>query len=509
MSLLKDSPLSDHGGAPRAATTGAWRRLWITTCIGWCCNLAQPAAGQTPERLLSLEGADRDVIRPLEDALAGESGAWPQAWQRAQEIGPPIAPLVWAELRQDSQPKRRLLWIGAYAAAAGSKAGQRLCDESWTRTARKQELAMAMLALALDGAPVIDAEAVRQVITDSRVDAVRIAGCLALASSGSAVELRDDWLASARAKNAGLCAAAILAGVGRPWSAVQHWLEEGTAFESQLVQRALLLAREPWPDRAARAALAQRALGQDSESASALRAAAAFRIALADDPGEGLEPPSGELLALIARTPAGATAVLRRHWLDPVPSPRLDRLVRRRLSVLFALSAASTDVAAAVPRWRDDPDLAADACLALARRALDASDTTEAAAWFEELAAVAESDWLAAAIAVPARTSAAKSAALASALAGRLPRPALAREIESELWRRGTHPECAAYGCWTDLLRDLLLSGSDHARALDTNQSDRTLVPRDLEPGDPFFEVACEFLDWRVRTRAGPPGQSR
>jgi hypothetical protein len=127
--------------------------------------------------------------------------------------------------------------------------------------------------------------------------------------------------------------------------------------------------------------------------------------------------------------------------------------------------------------------------------------------WIGELAQSATFPWLAVAIADAGDPPPVvePGSELALAVQRRLPAAAMARDIERELWRQHAHPGAVAWQCWTELVRDLLLSGSDYARALDARQDAFPYLPVDLQPGDELFEPACEFFAWREAERATVP----
>ena len=80
----------------------------------------------------------------------------------------------------------------------------------------------------------------------------------------------------------------------------------------------------------------------------------------------------------------------------------------------------------------------------------------------------------------------------------------------SPLWRRGCHPGRAVWLDWLDLVRDILLSGSDYARAAAAGRSHVRYLPPGLRRGDrQLFEPLYELLRWRRDSSAAPPADLR
>jgi hypothetical protein len=320
-----------------------------------------------------------------------------------------------------------------------------------------------------------------------------------------------------------MCAAALLCGARVPAAPLGRWLEASgvPSPEAQLVWRALLLSRQDADAadrRERRLDLARRALRWDAESARATRHAAALRIA--EVGAEGPWPESGpvaELLVLLGSAPDGRRLAYRSGWLTPTTSARLEPALQAKLAVLFVQAADLDAIAAATEAWKEHEELLSAVCLAVAWRRFAGDAGLEAGPWLDNLDAVDESAWARCALGArgdPAEFAAcvarAKHPALALAAEGRLPGPELARAAELELWHRDQHPRRDAYRCWVGLVRDLLLSGSDYARAFDARAQGFPYLPSDLQPGDrDFFEVAVEFFDWMVNVGVAVPEDYR
>jgi len=432
-------------------------------------------------------------------------------------VGPAATPLLWAQLRREAKPKRRLFWVGAFAAAAGGSAHRRLLQAAWFKSAKKHEQLIALLALSLGSASGVDAAAVFRLASDSPSDAVRLAASIAISHASEEFTPPPNWLGNAGSRDPGMCAGAVLSSgvIGR--AAAERWLDTGEipAPRAQLVWRALLLTRQPGTIGDAMCLeLAKQALSWDSELSGPLRSAASERVARALDPASWiLGEPGPELLLALGRSAAGRDKLLQLGWLESVPSQRIDARTRGQLAVVFALAASQRQIEAAAPRWRSDDELAPAACLGLAWRALSDPDGLSDGTWLDALDTTPQAAWVRLALGDrprldPQQRPPRRAGALDLAIAGRLPRSAMKVAVERELWRRHTHPGLAGYECWVALYRDLLLSGSQYARSQDARPDDYPYLPSDLRAGNrEFFEVACEFLSWVVSDAAEVPAR--
>lgn len=475
--------------------------------IGSLVGLAQLVPGQSPSHLLALEGGGRAVQREFRGLLGGDPGQWRQAWSRARQIGPPVASLLWERSTRESHPQRRLLWLATYATAAGGGAAARLLDSGWRRGAKTREQLLGLMSLAM-GPGSLPATALGDLARDADSDALRLAACVALASRAAEVDLPRTWLAGRRSSDPGLCAAALLCGAEVPSSLIDRWVGGGEvpSAEAQLVWRADLLSRRETPYSAERRTdLAQRALRWSAESVWSLRRASILQIAEAGSEGPFPERgPAAELLVLLGSAPNGRRLAYRSGWLTSSASPRLEDALRAKLAVLFVQVASPDEIAAAAQAWRGDEKLLAAMCLAVAWRRFAGDAGLVGGPWLASLDSVDESVWARLALqdrgdpdVLADRVERSKNPALSLAADGRLPGVALAREAELELWKRDYHPRREAYRCWAELVRDLLLSGSDYARAFDARAQGYPYLPSDLQPGDRgFFEVATVFFDW-------------
>ena len=493
------------------------RRGWTSLCIGWICALAQTAPGQVAEDLFTLESGRAGWLRELDAGLRLEPGRWPDVWRRAGDLGPVAAPVLWGKLRRDRRTRGRLLWITTYVAATGH--GGQLVSGEWILEARKPERVMALIAAALAEGGVVEPAELRRLVRDTSSPALRVAGCLALSRATGATALPGDWFVASGGPDPGACAAALMCGAEPPSQLLERWLASRRAPDAtaQLVWRAMMLSAHPTPYAGAmRRQLAVRALQWQGPAVAATRRAAMLQVSRSDDPGALLVdvpvPLSSDLVLLLGRTAAGREVISRRRWVSAVPSQRLDQDLRRQLAVQFAAYADPVEVERAARSWAGDQAIAPAVCLALAWRAWARGDLVDGP-WLDQLEEIDECWWsrLAVGRAVdPERLPEGAPTLRRAAAVGRAPADVLAREMERELWRRRSHPGVHVFGCWTELVRDLLLSGSGYARAQDTRREQFPYLPGDLQRDDrAFFEVACEYFTWAVADRRAVPEMVR
>ncbi len=472
-------------------------------------------SAQSSRELLALDtGVSRVSKLFTEHLLTDESSRWSKGWRLARDIGPAASPLLERLLERGTHPKERLVLIGACAAA--SKASV-FIGADWLRKAGTNERMMSMLAVALGESRSSQDQDIHQMIMGrtSVARAVQVAGLLAIERFEGGGENIDHFLSTKdRRDDPGLVAAVTLSGGLDDVRTLQVWLDEKKDLVGRnLVRRGLFLARHgtPLPPAVLLRELSG-VLGDDSVPLP-VRAAAAARLSrvpslrrvVASLPSAVADRPSvpvAQVLILLAFTPAGRAAALSHGWLKADPSFLIDDpSLRRRLAVLYALAAPMSKIVEAAPEWKGLKELAPSICLTLAWR-IFAGDKNIEQDRVSVLGAIAESRWLSIALgeefdAEPG-TFADSRLDLAYGLAsrGRLSDEAGAREIEEALWRAGSHPGCSLQEARLALVKDLLLSGSDHAKAREARTRPFGYLPQGIEPGSMAFEVAYEFFQW-------------
>ena len=504
----------------RGLATGAdGKRGLLSLFIGWVFCLPQPVDGQDPNQLLVLDGEAREVTSGLRELLRGGPGEWRMAWRRARDIGPPLASVLWERVHREGNPQRRLLWLATYAAAAGGAAPSRWLEAEWQRAAGESDWLFALLALSVGPAVVLSDSAADVVVEVASTDSLRIAASAAWAPRAEPMRWPAEWLAGTRSQDPGLCAAALLCGGLADAAAVERWIAGRVPPDeaAQLVWRALLLASHDSPISAGRRLdIAQRAVRWEAEMSRALRRAATLHIGRTGQEEPWSERgPDSELLVLLGFSPNGRRAAYRAGWLEASPPQRLEPATRAKLAVLFVQAAKPEEVANAAATWAEDEELRGAVCLAIAWRRLVGDAGLRPGPWLEALDVADESAWPRLAFGelrdrgeLGVRIERLGHPALALALQQRVTGRVLARAAEAELWLRDAHPGRDAHRCYVELVRDLLLSGSDYARAATGRAF--PYLPSDLRPGDRgFFEIAVEFTDWLVEEATAVPAEYR
>ncbi|MEM7205525.1 MAG: hypothetical protein AAF628_35035 [Planctomycetota bacterium] len=447
-----------------------------------------------------------------------QPGDWRSAWDRARAVGPALAPGLWRHLRRERHSQGRLLSIGAFAAAAGQAADASLLDPAWMRRAGTADQLIVLLTVALGPQRAGAGDELRELVLDTKSEAVRIGGCLALARYATPTELPESWFAQGLREGPGIVAAALLAGAAPPRDLVRRWVADRENEAARLVLRAVLLSR--WTRTLPTDEvldLARGAWRRSDEEAYASRQAAAWRLGIEAERGVPKNRPVPQVLSAFAVEPSGQAAALARGWLVPEPSRLLDPRLRRVLAVQYALVAPASRLAGDAVSWRDELRLAGDVCLALAWRRLsrrDARDEEGLAAAAAVLRDVPEGAWLQVALGgtvagFNATDDPLLDAALAQLTHQRLRRSDAAAALERALWRRDSHPGKVAHRLRAELVRDLLLTGSEYARVR-LSRGPFAHLPADLKPGDrTVFQAAFEWCEWYAAAGDRIPDEAR
>jgi len=433
-------------------------------------------------------------------------------WQLAHDLGQPVAPLLWAMVRDEkSNVDRRLVLLAAAVVAGGPGEDERLFRYLDQQKPMLEERCLLCMMLALGPRRArLPEDFWRRCLGPSRTPeqllaiAARLAAARFPGSEAAApVTMEDDPGLMAAAAFAGLPISAPL--VERRWR--QHdrhvelfwrgallgenWRLDVDGTKVTLVdESAAVLARLEDPFAEARAA------------AMLLRAHAGLLDGAA-------RRPDWRLLQL-ASGYAQSRAALQR-WLPVRPLPRDER--PDRIAVAFALLQPLDRVLATRAEWGVVEAIRAPMAVALAWRLL-----REGSAEPIELHAPDLPEWAFVLWASGGRSEAAREpadpalAALLRAIrAGRAERDAVRDALEEALWRWGCHP---GVGVWEQerlLVRDLMLSGSNlgggmyvpHIRA------DRRYFPTGLDRNDKFFDVAVPLYEFLLAPRPPVPRQHR
>jgi hypothetical protein len=464
------------------------------------------AAGLLPAQGPLREALERLLLAPAPDLAAG--------WQLALDLGrPALPPLRDLLQRQGANVKHRLVTLAALLLAAGlgedDVATEFLAQARQKPMLEERTLVAMMVALGPQRArPVPDfAGLCLGPIEPSEpllAVAVRLAAARLPGAAAGLIAAPDD--------DVGELAAAAFAGMPLPASALARLrvLRSGERH-ADLFWRGWLLGLARQPTKSARDAgleLARELSRQRADSLAAAQSAAVWLRVRADDfdftSGERLDLP---LLRVAAGSlpPAPGLAAL----LPSQPLPRDER--PERLAVAWALATPFAQVVVARDRWAAQPAIAEHVTLALAWRAgaepgpLALPSSAQASWQLVRFAAGQPIDGTAVGADAGVRTL------LQLAADGRLTRPALRRALEGMLWERGSHPGLAAFDLERELLRDLLLAGSNYGGGKYAAHvpPDQRYSPTGLDRNDGFFRIAVALFDFLARPRAPVPPEHR
>lgn len=452
------------------------------------------------------DSIERLLLAPAPDRAAG--------WQLAMDLGRPAVPMLRGLLqRQGANVQHRLVVLAALLLAAGlgddDVAFDYLGQQRQKPMLEERTLVAMMMALGPQRArPAPEFWTLCLGPTEPPEQLLAIAARLAAARFPGAavagpVAVGDDI---------GLLAATAFAGMALPVSALPRL---GTVRCSErhasLFWRGWLLglarrSREsPRSDQALE--LARDLVRLRSDNLLPAQFAAVWLRARVGDLTTGDPRLDLPLLRVAAGDPA--TAVRLQPWLPALPQPRAD--LPQRLAVAWALATPLETALAAQSSWRTVATIADHVATALALRACNDGASTELppdgpASW--QLLRHACGGTVDA-------TAAADDAELATLLRlaaeRRIGRPALRRALEEMLWRWGSHPGCSAYELERDLLRDLLLVGSNYGGAKYATYipPDQRYGPTGLDRNDAFFRIAVDLFDFLARPRGPIPAEYR
>jgi hypothetical protein len=455
-------------------------------------------------RLPAMAGSLRELSRP---------DRWQDAWQLARRLGPAMAPAARAGFRNETGAQKRAAWLVATAQPRGQPTTIWLLECAADGRLSVEERTLALMLVALGDAPATRDARVAQLLEPGQEPAVRAAAALVNARAWPRAPLPPRW--EAGKDLALLCAGAAC----EPPAVLAH--EDGVerlralvpASVQGVVLRAYFLADYAMEAAPLRRVHAVQVLRQADADLS-LQRAAAYRLgkSAGDLPSSELQK-SPAATAMLALTPETRHSLLERDRLPAIPELYGGEVDRRRMAVLYALAAPWEALAAAAPRIGGDGSIRGPVCLTLAWRALggEAPPRPASERLVTELGAAPECAWLRAALGQKAGEAAAdlgdarSEAALALAARGSLPDAAARAEVEGLLWRSGSHPFRALHEAFAELVRDVLLAGSDYVGGRLAVRSAPPL-PRGLDATDrAFFEVAYAALEFVTEREPAPP----
>lgn len=437
---------------------------------------------------------------------------WQGGFALVETLGAVALPVVTEVLSQnDPNVRTQLLRLAALAAIGGRDADAELLATFARRDVGPRERFLAAFVLACGPvcagpAPELD-RALARSGQEPILEAALLLACWRF--PGTADPAHQERLFES--KEPALAAAARLL---RPPTAFREERREHAA----LVQRAEFLGSPPRALTGDDIARLTSLLSGTDPAEQPLRLAAASWLSQAPDPHTArsqlqsirLEP---ESLAILALAPAW------REELGPQlrpPTEQIDPIWRGRVALAFVLGASPTEIASA--RFGRDHGVQAVAWLGVALR-LAHSNQRDVPDWCAGLPDHPAREWLfvacgraprarAGGIGVPALDL--LLGAYDDARLRAIERTTILDLTEDALLQLGAHPSCARRQLELELLRDLLIAGSNRVAPLLGLPEDKRerYLPRGLPPTDTAFEVAYEL--WRfLSTRVPPPRGAR
>lgn len=445
--------------------------------------------------------------------LAAPTRDFDSGWELARTLGRPAVPLLWEmfEAEKANVDKRLVLLIAAVL-AGGPGEDERLFELLDQRQPMMQERTMAAFLIALGPRRT---RAVPQVYSRILGPNPKPELLLEIAARLATVRFPGgaDGVAPVFSDNPGLLAASAFAGmpIARGY-AERQW--RSTDPHASLFRRGALLGqtwrlalegRKPQDLDEARVSLQVRAVEEQP-----LREAAVLLLARAGelDPQQPL--PDWDLLRLAAGQPGNTTAM--RKWLKPRRQPRDHQPAR--LAVAFALHQPERVVLEQVPVWAAEPAMRSDLALAYAMRLLGHAPAAQPIGL--SLPEVPEWRFVVwasgGAFGAPPTFDDPHLDQLAKLIAaGRATRPVVRDALEELLWQRGSHPALGAWRAERELVRDLLLGGSNRGGGeyfASIPEEDR-YFPTGLDRDDWFFTIAVQLYEFTSRPVGAVPAPHR
>ena len=254
---------------------------------------------------------------------------------------------------------------------------------------------------------------------------------------------------------------------------------------------------------------AEALLGSTDATQSASREAAVLLLARAGrlDP---TQPPIEVGLLQLAASQAASREVLRR-WLKPTPLARDEDPAR--LAVAYALWMPVEQVVAQRTEWGREPRIRRHVAVALATRLCALRLERPIEAPLEQVPEWAFVRWASGgAFTSNGAPLDPRLAALGDLIAdGRASRKAARDELERFLWCSGSHPGIGPWRAERQLLRDLVLVGSNRGggKYQPAIKSHERYFPTGLDRDDGFFRIAVELYEFLDRPVAPVPDEHR
>ncbi len=510
--------------------------LVIVSVIGCLATLAQPLCAQVRHGVGEISIKDDKFRARMKELLIDPIDRYALGWQRSQDMGALIAPLLF-EMRsvEKADDRRRMVLMCAAVIACGMVVDEQALAAIDPAQQNDPLLACFLIALGplqehelpkfwerVRGrrAELNELQAILVLLAAARVPAV--------ASTPVAKEIAKEIMQLSRSIGAGelqspgIVAAMLAAGLPVPESVQKPYL----AFDSpprfaELVWRGLMLGSLRLPAAVPEALVVSQAkeilkLSSDSYALAKNAAALVLCRAISVPVSKSTPRPPWQLLQLFAAEPQ--SALLLGTWLNAKPSP-LDEQPAR-LAVEYALSRPLATVIAERSLWGQEPAVQGHVALALAWRLLGEAKVVPIEASLPSLPEWSFVQWASGAKKFDLKPLSGLPAGGVESLnqmlqmLDRVPPAVLREALQDALWRLGSHPGLGLFEAQRFLLRDLVLTGS---LAGAKYQQHIPMHERYLPSGGlgssgtsaSFFDVGVEVFDFLMTPRLPLPSECR
>lgn len=478
----------------------------VVAAIGCTAFPSQLLSSQSPTAdatasTATVDAKDDLLTSRLRAIFGGREADLATKWNAAATLGPAATTVLWRLLDGVATADARFTLLAAIQAAGGCAEDDRLLRwaDAPGRSARDRHAVAFLLAIGPDRSAPRPDLFVRLRGSSELAD---LLACLA-AARFPGVEGLPTATAAAADADLGRAAAALLAG-----SPLRESPPKGARHESLFWRGALLGAAR----RGRGANLRERAsalLQERGEAFQSTRQAAAWLLASAGEPTLATTRLDDDVLAVLV-----GDRLMRARIAPTLATARSPRAGPAPMLAVARVLESPIDAAIATRQeWASGAD-GRVAVLALAFRIAVGGQRAQAGLpnWPEVPEwAIAQAAAGSGATQFPGVTDAHVARAASAFTRGALPAAAFADALELAAWRAGAHPGLVASSLERDLLRDLVLAGSQEGggRYQPHVPPQQRYFCNGLGKDDPWFHVAIAFLEWSATPRGPVPAAVR
>ncbi len=473
----------------------------MLAAIGLAAALSQLVSAQAPASdgsgvLAAAESRDDFLGRKMRAAFVGRDVDLAAGWDVAATLGPAACPVLWRLLDGLAAGESRYAVLGALCAAGGAGEDERMLRwiDAPGRSSRDRLFVAYLLALGPDRTSPRANLLARLRGQSDLSEVVALMAVARFPGPEGMSEVSGDG-------DLGRAAAALFAG-----SPLRAAPPRGERHEGLFWRGAFLGAAR----NSATATLRNRAMAWQSEpgdGAAATRRAALWLLAQSGQGQAWTVRPDDDTLEVLTGDPLARRNLAA--WLTVPPRSRSEP--SSALVVAHVLASPLADLLATRPEWAARPE-GRPAALALAFRALVEGASGQPPPWPEV------PEWAMVRLACGSRdpvppgvadAPAGRAAALFAA--GRLPAADFADALELAVWRAGAHTGLVPWRLERELLRDLVLAGSQEGggKYQPHVPTEQRYFAKGLDRDEPWYDVAVAFFEWSSRPRGPVPATAR